>query len=95
MILYALLGSSQTMGENQKEREVYLLEENNKKDPKKSMGNKKPLIVLLVLALLFTFLFQSVIERATRPQQTMIPYSEFIDMLENGEIQKAPKAISS
>ncbi len=88
MILYALLGSSQTMGENQKEREVYLLEENNKKDPKKSMGNKKPLIVLLVLALLFTFLFQSVIERATRPQQTMIPYSEFIDMLENGEIQK-------
>ena len=88
MILYALLGSSQTMGENQKEREVYLLEENNKKDPKKSMGNKKPFIVLLVLALLFTFLFQSVIERATRPQQTMIPYSEFIDMLENGEIQK-------
>ena len=88
MILYAILGRAQTIGENQKEREVCLLDENKKKDPKKNMANKKPLIVLLILALLFTFLFQSVIERATNPQQTMIPYSEFITMLEDGEIQK-------
>ena len=62
--------------------------ENDKKDPKRNMTNKKPFIVMLLLAVVFTILLQSVMERATRPQYTVIPYSQFMEMLENGEIKK-------
>ena len=62
--------------------------ENDNKDPKKNSTNKKTVIVMLALAILFTFLLQNVISRATRAQQTVIPYSQFMDMLENGEIKK-------
>lgn len=87
MVLYAFLANP-NYKDKIKKREVYLLAENDNQDPKRNMTNKKPFIVILLLAVLFTILLQSVMERATRPQQTVIPYSQFMDMLENGEIQK-------
>lgn len=87
MKLYAFWQIS-NIRRSQKEREVYLLAENENKDPKKNSTNKKTIVAMLVLAILFTFLLQNVMMRATSAKQTVIPYSEFMDMLENGEIQK-------
>ncbi|MBO8462653.1 MAG: ATP-dependent metallopeptidase FtsH/Yme1/Tma family protein, partial [Firmicutes bacterium] len=73
---------------SQKEKEECLLTENGNQDPKKNSTNKKTIIVLLGLAILFTFLLQSVMIRVTSARQTVIPYSEFMEMLEDGKIKK-------
>ena len=73
---------------SQKEKEECLLTENGNQDPKKNSTNKKTIIVLLGLAILFTFLLQSVMIRVTSAKQTVIPYSEFMEMLEDGKIKK-------
>lgn len=58
---------------------------NNKKN---NLTSKKPFIVILLVALLFTFLLQSVISRMTEPQQKVIQYSEFIQMLDEGKVKE-------
>lgn len=64
------------------------MQENDNKEPKNNQTNKKTLLALLILATIITILFQLIMENATKPEQTVLPYSELLEMMEKDEVEK-------
>lgn len=47
----------------------------------------KSLLILLVISLAFTFMFNGVVDKIKKGNQEKIQYSEFVEMLNNGQIK--------
>lgn len=58
---------------------------NNKNKP--NLKNMKSLLILLVISLAFTFMFNGVVDKIKKGNQEKIQYSEFVEMLNNGQIK--------
>ncbi len=58
----------------------------DKNDMKNGKGRGRSIIVMLVISIVLTLLFWKAYDRITNGVQKEIPYSGFIEMLENGEI---------
>ncbi len=63
------------------------MNEKNSDDNKKPSGSWKPLVVMLIISVVLTFLFWNTLQRYSRGTVEEIKYSEFMDMLENGEVE--------
>ncbi len=61
-------------------------ENQNNKDKKFDSKKNKSLLVILAISLVFTIMFNSVVNKIKEGNQEMIDYSEFVTMLEDGEI---------
>ena len=60
---------------------------NQNKKPEKNTGKIRPLIVILAVSLLVTFMINSVMNRIYEGEKEKITYSEFLDMVENKKIK--------
>ncbi len=60
---------------------------NKKKDPNRSK-NIRTAIVMVVICIGITFLFTNMLNRFRNGEQELISYSEFLTMLDNGEVKK-------
>lgn len=60
---------------------------NQNKKPEKNTGKIRPLIVILAVSLLVTFMINSVMNRIYEGEKEKVTYSEFIDMVENKKIK--------
>lgn len=63
------------------------MNEKNTDNNKKPGGSWKPLVVMLVISIVLTFLFWNTLQRYSQGTIEEIKYSQFMDMLENGEIE--------
>lgn len=63
------------------------MNEKNTDNNKKPSGSWKPLVVMLVISIVLTFLFWNTLQRYSQGTIEEIKYSQFMDMLENGEIE--------
>ncbi len=63
------------------------MNDNNSNKNKKPGGSWKPLIVMLVISVGLTLLFWGTLQRFKQGTVEEIKYSQFMDMLENGEIE--------
>lgn len=59
----------------------------NNSDNKKPNGSWKPLVVMLVISVVLTLLFWGTLQRYKQGTVEEIKYSQFMDMLEKGEIE--------
>lgn len=60
---------------------------NQNKKPEKNTGKIRPLIVILAVSLLVTFMINSVMNRIYEGEKEKVTYSEFLDMVENKKIK--------
>ncbi len=60
---------------------------NQNKKPEKNTGKIRPLIVILVVSLLFTFMLNSVMSRISEGEKEKISYSEFVEMLKDKKVK--------
>ncbi len=63
------------------------MDNNQNKKPGKNTNKIRPLIVILAVSLLVTFMINSVMNRIYEGEKEKITYSEFLDMVENKEIK--------
>lgn len=63
------------------------MNENKDKKNKPNPKNFKPLLIILVISLAFTFMFNGVVDKIQKGNQEKIQYSEFVEMLNNGQIK--------
>ncbi len=62
-------------------------DKNQNKKPGKNAGKIRPLIVILVVSLLFTFMLNSVMSRISEGEKEKISYSEFVEMLKDKKVK--------
>lgn len=60
---------------------------NQNKKPEKNTGKIRPLIVILAVSLLVTFMINSVMNRIYEGEKEKVTYSEFLDMVENKKVK--------
>ena len=64
------------------------MEQNQNKGPKNDGPKKKQSLLVLVICLMFGLLFINLFSFMTRNQSNKIPYSEFIEMVEDNDVKK-------
>lgn len=71
------------------------MNENNSDNNKRPSGSWKPLVIMLIISVALTLLFWGTLQRYKQGTVEEIKYSEFMDMLENGEIKSIEISDSS
>ena len=64
------------------------MEQNQNKGPKNDGPKNKQSLLVLVICLMFGLLFINLFSFMTRNQSNKIPYSEFIEMVEDNDVKK-------
>lgn len=63
------------------------MDDNQNKKPDKNMKKLRPLIIILAVSLLVTFMLNSVLGQVTEGEKEKISYSEFLEMVEKKEVK--------
>ncbi|MGN0242589.1 MAG: ATP-dependent zinc metalloprotease FtsH [Lachnospiraceae bacterium] len=63
------------------------MDNKDKKDPKEMMKRIRPLIIITIITLIMTIMLNNAMTRMLEGTMEKISYSQFLNMLENGEIE--------